>query len=151
MVAFAKAYIDDFVVYSKTFEDHLNYLDAFFRRVYNIGVSLALAKAFIGYPSVKLLGYRVDAFGIASTDERIAGLKNIEFPWHAKDMEKYCGAINFLNDCTPYLAQIAEPFTALKAELLRHAPKKKGRDRTAVTTNIRILATGLIREAFNNI
>jgi hypothetical protein len=148
---FVKAYIDDFVIYSKTFDEHLVHLEAFFDRVYEMGVSLAPAKAFIAYPSVKLLGHRVDAFGIASTDERIAALRNIQFPRHAKDMEKYCGAINFLNDRTPYLAQVAEPLTNLKALLLADVPKKKGRDRTMATVKKTIPATGPIRDAFDNI
>ncbi|KAH5051069.1 hypothetical protein HBI81_244270 [Parastagonospora nodorum] len=151
LAAFVKAYIYDFVIYSRTFEEHVQHLDAFFHRAYEMGLSLAPKKAFIGYPSVKLLGHRVDAFGIASTDERIEALKAIRFPRHARDKEKYVGAINFLNDRTPYLAQIAEPLTSLKAELLRFAPKKKGRERMQVTSNILIPAEGPIRDAFDNI
>jgi hypothetical protein len=148
---FAKAYIDDFVVYSKLFEGHLQHLDRFFCRMSEMVVTMAPEKAFVGYPSAKLLGQRVDAFGISSTDERIEALRNIVFPRHARDMERYVGAINFLNDRTPYLAQIDEPLTTLKTELLRHTPKKRGRERAKMAASIPIPADGPIREAFENI
>jgi hypothetical protein len=68
------------VIFSRSLEDHLEHLDRFFHRVYDMNMSLAPKKAFVGYPTVKLLGQRVDAFGVASTSERIAGLKNLRFP-----------------------------------------------------------------------
>jgi len=151
MVGFAKAYIDDFVIFSKTLEEHAQHLERFFCRISEMGISLAPNKAFIGYPTVKLLGQRVDAFGVASTEERIEALRNLRFPRNAKDMEMYCGAINFLNDRTPYLAQISAPLTELKTELLRFAPKKKGRERNAMATKALIPATGPIKEAFDNV
>ena len=39
-----------------------------------MGISLALNKAFIGYLIVKLLRQRVNAFGVALTEERIEAL-----------------------------------------------------------------------------
>ncbi|CAI9633107.1 unnamed protein product [Alternaria burnsii] len=151
MADYAKAFIDDFVIYSKIFDDHLKHLNAFFGRIDEYGITLAPNKCFIGYPTVKLLGQRVDAFGIASTDERIHALRNLSFPRHAKDMEKYIGAIGFLNDRTPYLAQIAEPLTTLKTELMRFAPKKKGRERAITAIQATIPADSPVRAAFDNV
>ena len=45
-----------------------------------MGVLLTLNMNFIGHPFVALLGRPMDAFGIASTKERIAELRNIAFP-----------------------------------------------------------------------
>ena len=63
----------------------------------------------------------------------------------------YYGVINFLNNRTPYLAQILALLIELKIELLRFALKKKGRERNAIATKALILAIGLIKEAFNNV
>jgi len=112
-------------------------------------ITLAPEKCFISYPTVKLLEQRVDAFRVALTDERMHALCNLAFPRHAKDMEKYVGAISFLNDQTPYLAQIAEPLTALKTELLRFAPKKKGRERVIAAATATIPADSPVRLAFD--
>jgi diaminopimelate decarboxylase len=109
MKGFAKAYIDDFVVYLKTFEQHLTHLRHFFTRMDDLAITLAPDKAFVGYPTVTLLVQKVDAFGVTSTYECIYALKNLAFPRTLKEMEKYMGAIGFLNDKTPYLAQLPNP------------------------------------------
>ena len=74
MVSFAKAYINDFVIFSKTLEEHVQHLERFFCQILEMGISLALNKAFIGYLIVKLLRQRVNAFGVALTEERIEAL-----------------------------------------------------------------------------
>jgi hypothetical protein len=66
-------------------------------------------------------------------------------------MERYLGAINLLNNRTPYLAQISELLMTLKIELMRHIPKKKGKERVRMVTSIPIPAGGLIEAAFDNI
>lgn len=53
---FAKAFIDDVVIASKTLEEHAQHLITIFEMFCHVGISIKLLKAFIGYPSVPLLG-----------------------------------------------------------------------------------------------
>lgn len=57
---FCRAYVDDVVVYSATLEEHRQHLEAAFERFQTLGIRLKPSKAFIGYPSVTLLGQKVD-------------------------------------------------------------------------------------------
>lgn len=77
---FARAFIDDMVVLSKTATEHVHHLRKVFALFTEIGLSLSPAKSFLAYPSVQLLGHRVDGLGMPTTEERIAAIKNILFP-----------------------------------------------------------------------
>lgn len=148
---FARAFIDDFVIFSKTWDEHLKHLDTFLGRLDKYNFSLAPDKAHVGYPTVKLLGQRVDAFGLASTKERIAALRNLKFPQNAADLETYIRAVGFLQDKTPYLAQLTRPLEELKTELLRFVRNKKGLRRRQKAKEILVPDTGPVQDAFDNV
>jgi hypothetical protein len=56
---FALVYIDDIMIFSLTFEDHVNNLDQVFQVIQKSGVTLAITKCHFGYQSVLLLGQKV--------------------------------------------------------------------------------------------
>lgn len=126
---YARAYIDDFVIFSNTFEEHCEHLQKVFSCLDEYNVSLAPKKAYVGYPSVQLLGQRVDVFGYASTTKRMAALQELKYPCNALELEIYLGAVGYLCKMTPYLAQLLNPLQDLKTAYFRTAPKKKGTSR----------------------
>lgn len=69
---FNRPFIDDTVTFSHSLEDHLQHLDELFGRLFSYEVTLSLAKAFLGYPSLVLLGQVVDAFGLTTAEEKLA-------------------------------------------------------------------------------
>ncbi|KAI0992683.1 hypothetical protein K3495_g15502, partial [Podosphaera aphanis] len=77
---FARAYIDDIVIFSKTFRDHALHLRAVFSKLKKHFIHLSPKKCFINYPSVDLLGQRVDALGLSSDKEKLAAIANLQFP-----------------------------------------------------------------------
>lgn len=59
--AFARAYVDDIIVFSKTLAEHIVYLTSVFKALTTAGISINLDKAFIGFPSIQFLGQHVDS------------------------------------------------------------------------------------------
>lgn len=55
-----------------------------------------LKKSSIGYPSVHLLGFEVDAFGLATTEERIQALATRCMPTNLADLKTHLGMATFL-------------------------------------------------------
>ena len=53
---FARAYVDDIVIFSRTLEEHEKHLHAVFSLLQKYNISIKPTKSFIGYPSVALLG-----------------------------------------------------------------------------------------------
>ena len=100
---FARAYIDDCVIFSVTSEEHEQYLKAFFERIDSLDFSLAPERAYLGFSSLTLLGQQVDQYGYSATAEKPQALKDLEFPSTAVSLEKYIGLVNTMSRYAPYL------------------------------------------------
>jgi hypothetical protein len=87
--------------------------------------SLNPKKCYIRYLSVTILGQKVNAFSIATTDERIAAIQHIEFPANASLLETYIRAVEYIRDKIPYFAQLLAPLQDLKTKLIKKAPGGK--------------------------
>lgn len=115
---YCRAFIDDIIIFSDTFEDHVKHLETVFQLFTDKNIAISPKKSFIGYPSVELLGFYVDAFGLATTDSRIQGFKDLTFPTTLKALEGYLGAAGFLRTMVSYFAQLAAPLQNRKTALL---------------------------------
>jgi hypothetical protein len=93
---FARAFIDDMVVFSKIADKHIYHLRQVFSLFAEIGLSLSPMKSFLAYPSVQLLGHRVDGLGMSTTEERVSVIKNLVFPSLLKELETFIGMIGYL-------------------------------------------------------
>ena len=114
-------------------------------------------KSFIGYPSVELLGFHVDALGIHSTEDRTQGFRQLEFPATLKALETYLGATGFLRIMIPYYAQISDALHRRKVAMLAKG-RQKGRvvdknasKRAAYTSNTRFEPTAEERASFEEL
>src|SRR6202035_5717894 len=67
---FALVYIDDIVIFSLTFEDHLQHIDQVLKAVTKSGVTLAVTKCHFAYQSLLLLGQKVSRLGLSTHKER---------------------------------------------------------------------------------
>lgn len=76
----ARAYVDNVVTFSRTLSDHLEHLNNVFQRFAELGMSIHPKKAFLGYPSVKLLGQRVTSLGLSTSEDRLQAISRLAFP-----------------------------------------------------------------------
>jgi len=72
---FVLVYIDDIVVYSKTFEDHLIHLDKVLKAIIKANITLSPPKCHIGYQSLILLGQKVSRLGISTHKEKVDAIQ----------------------------------------------------------------------------
>jgi hypothetical protein len=129
---YCRAFIDDIIIYSDSFDEHLYHLETIFKLFQDKNIAISPSKSCVGYPSIELLGFYVDAFGMANTDYRIQGFKDISFPNTLKSLEGYLGAAGYLRTMIPYFAQIAEPLQKRKVALLAEG-RKTGKITTSGT------------------
>ena len=125
--AYAKAYIDNIVVFSPTLEEHIKHLDTVFWLFAQHNVTLNPRKAHLGYPSITLLGQKVNRLGLTSAAEKVAAISNWKFPHSLKQLESYLGFTNWLRNYIPYYAQKISPLQRQKTLLLQASPATKGR------------------------
>ena len=84
---FALVYIDDIVIFSKTFDDHLDHLDQVFKAVTETGITLATTKCHFAYQSLLLLGQKVSRLGLSTHMEKVSAILNLETPKNIHDLQ----------------------------------------------------------------
>ena len=123
---YCRAFIDNIIIFSDTLDNHLKYLDDIFTLFESRDIALSPAKSFIGYPSIELLGFYVNAFGLSLTAQRTQGFRDLVFPKTLKALETYLGAAGFLHTMILYFAQLSEPLQRRKVAMLAEG-RKSGR------------------------
>ena len=68
---FARVYVDDVVVFSRSLEEHKDHLRQIFTLFTKYGILVNPAKAFLAYPSVQLLGQKVDSLGLYTVEDKL--------------------------------------------------------------------------------
>ena len=106
---FARAYIDDIVVFSHTLNDHLEHLRKVFHLYKTRRITLSPNKSFLGYPTVTLLRQQVDSLGLSISEEKIKAIQALQFPKTLRDLEIYLGMMGWLRSSIRNYAQLAKP------------------------------------------
>ena len=111
---FARAYVDDIVIFSSSLEEHARHLFLVFEKLASVNICLAPTKSYLGYPSVALLGQKVDALGLSTAEEKLAPISKLAFPRNLRQLETYLGMTGFLRQYIPYYAAIVKPLQLRK-------------------------------------
>ena len=106
---FTLVYIDDIIVYSKTFEDHLNHLDKVLEAIESAGITLSPKKCHIAYQSLTLLGQKVSRLGITTQKEKIETIVSLKEPKKIKDLQTFLGMVNYFSNYIPFHTWIVKP------------------------------------------
>ena len=88
---FALVYIDDIVIFSLTFEDHISHLDQVFQAIEKSGVTLAVTKCHFGYQSLLLLRQKVSRLGLSMHKEKVDAVLELEEPKNCHDLQVCLG------------------------------------------------------------
>jgi len=75
---FCLVYIDDIVVYSKSYEEHINHLDLVLEAIEKAGITLSLKKCHLIYSSILLLGHKVSQLGLSTHLEKVKAIMDLE-------------------------------------------------------------------------
>jgi hypothetical protein len=110
---FVLVYIDDIVVYSKTFEDHLQHLDKVLKAIIKANITLSPPKCHIGYQSLLLLGQKVSRLGISTHKEKIDAIQAFKEPTKVNELQGFLGMVNYFSNYIPFYAWITKPLYSL--------------------------------------
>src|ERR1700683_3612448 len=114
---FALVYIDDIVIFSKSFDEHLDHLDQVFKAVAETGITLATTKCHFAYQSLLLLRQKVSRLGLSIHMEKVSAILNLDEPKNIHDLQIFLGMMVYFSSYVPFYAWIAAPlFSLLKKE-----------------------------------
>jgi hypothetical protein len=110
---FALVYIDDIVVFSKSFEEHLSHLDSVFGAIAESGLTLSPNKCHIAYQSLLLLGQKVSRLGLSTHKEKVDAILQLEPPKNVPTLQTFLGMMTYFSSYLPFYAWMAAPLFAL--------------------------------------
>ncbi|CAF1183810.1 unnamed protein product [Didymodactylos carnosus] len=125
---YALAYIDDIIIYSKTFDDHLVHLEQMFGSLNQQNFRLNVGKSEIAKREIGFLGHQVKEGNIKPNPENIRALMETQIPTTEEE------ACRFLKGAE-YYRKFIRGFSSIADPLYKYVPKKKqGRSKqTSVT------------------
>ncbi|MCW4346603.1 MAG: pol polyprotein, partial [Candidatus Thiodiazotropha endolucinida] len=117
-------YLDDIIIFSKTFEEHLEKLEAVFRRLQEHGLKLKPSKCELFHSQVVYLGHVVSREGIHTDPSKIEAVKSWPVPQCTKEVRKFLGFTGYYRRFIKGYATIARPLNDL---LIGHPTAPKAR------------------------
>ena len=148
---FARAYIDDIIAFSRTLLEHLSHLRTLFSLYRKHRISLNPKKTFLGYPSITLLGQRVDSLGMSTSEEKLAAIRSLRFPTSLRDLETFLGLTGWLRSSVERYAQRAQPLQLRKTDLTAGMSSAKGFARRKLSAKSFYEPTKAEQDSFNDL
>ena len=106
---FARAYVNDIVIFSVMLKEHLQHLDEVFNVLTEKNICLSLKKSYLGYPSVKLLDQRVDTLELVTAADKLTVIIQLKFPKSLSALKKYLDLTGYLRQYILKYAAIVKP------------------------------------------
>ena len=124
-------YLDDIIIFSSTFEEHIDRLTAVFSRLQEHNLKLKASKCEFMMSQVTYLGHIVSQEGIQTDPEKTSAIRDWPVPQNIKDVRSFLGFTGYYRRFIQNFARIARPLNDL---LIGHETfkKTKGKKRPKV-------------------
>ena len=114
---FALVYIDDIVIFSKSFDTHIVHLNLVLKAIKESKITLSPGKCHFGYQSLMLLGQKVSRLGLSTHKEKVDAILELANPRNVHDLQIFLGMMVYFSSYIPFYAWIVHPlFQLLKRE-----------------------------------
>ena len=109
-------YLDDIIVFSSTFEEHIEKLTKVFQRLREEGLKLKPKKCFFAKSSVKYLGHIVSQRGLEPDPEKIKAVTEYPRPQSASALRSFLGLAGYYRRFISGFLSVAAPLFQLQQQ-----------------------------------
>ena len=109
----ALVYIDDLLIFSKDFDQHLHHLNLVFDNLRSANLTLHPAKCKFATKQVKYLGHIVSKDGLRVNPENTDKIRNCKSPTNVKQVRSALGMMGYYRKFVKDYAKIAQPLNDL--------------------------------------
>ena len=101
-------YLDDIVIFSASYKEHLNRLDAVLERLQKAGLRVKASKCKLSQRSIKYLGHVISEHGVARDPDKVLAVRNWPVPRSVSSW--FCG---FYRRFIPIFSFVTKPLHEL--------------------------------------
>ena len=113
------AYLDDIVIFSKSFDEHKRVVDMVLDKLEAAGITLRPEKCVFGSNEVNYLGYYMNEEGIRPQKALVEAIQDFRRPETKKEVRRFLGTVGFYRDFIRNFAVISTPLRNLTKENTR--------------------------------
>ena len=106
-------YLDDVLVFSNTWQEHLTHLRDLFGRLSKAGLVVNLAKCEFAKASVTYLGHEIGQGRVAPRSAKVQAIMDFPSPSSKKEVLRFLGMCGFYRKFVPNFSEVVAPLTDL--------------------------------------
>ena len=110
---FTFTYLDNVLVFSETYKDHLHHLNIVFEKLQKAGHKIKLSKCQLFKSHLHYLGHRISANGLEPLPEKLEAIKNLAPARNVDEAHHILGLLGYYRSFVPTFADITLPLTNL--------------------------------------
>ncbi|GFS54602.1 retrovirus-related Pol polyprotein from transposon 297 [Trichonephila clavipes] len=111
---FVSVYMNDVIITSPSFNEHLDYLNQVFTLLRDAGLTLNKDKCHFARDKLKYLGLVISKEGIETDHNKAKAITEMKPPKNSKEVSKFLGMSGWYQKFIPQYADICEPLYRLK-------------------------------------
>ena len=92
---FVFIYLDDILIASRNFEEHISHVTEVLQRLQDVGLKVKPSKCRFAEKQVDYLGFSISAAGVHPTHRNILAVKKFPRPQTVKEVKQFLGLANF--------------------------------------------------------
>ena len=109
----ALVYLDDKIIFGRSFEEHLNRLDLVLGRLKDAGLKIKCSKCRFFQEEIHFLGHIVSNQGVEVDPEKVVAVSKMKTPRTIKELRAILGLVGFYRRFKQYFGKLAEPLYKL--------------------------------------
>ena len=110
------AYMDDIVIFSRSFEQHMTDVEAVFQRLRTANIALKASKCVFAAEKVDFLGYELSSLGIKPQKRLTTTIKEFPQPKNRKEVKRFLGMAGFYRNFIRGFGDISHPLNKLTCD-----------------------------------